>query len=93
MIGEFVVVRTYSAGVHFGTLAEIAGTCVKLTGARRVWRWRGANSLNELANAGAAEEYTRISEPVEAILLTESIEVIPCTKKGKANLSRSRWGN
>lgn len=93
MIGEFVVVRTYSAGVHVGTLAESNGTAVLLTDARRVWRWRGANSLHELSLHGAAQDHTRISEPVARILLTQAIEVIPCSPKAKANLSKSRWAS
>lgn len=93
MIGEFVLVRTFSAGVHCGVLAESSGTAVLLTDARRVWRWRGANSLHELSQHGAAKDYTRISEPVPRILLTQAVEVIPCTEKATKNLSVSRWGD
>ena len=93
MIGEFVIVRTFSAGVHVGTLAEANGTAVLLTDARRVWRWRGANSLHELALYGAAEDYTRISEPVPRILLTQAVEVIPCAPEARKNLEKSRWAN
>lgn len=93
MIGSFVLIRTKNAGVHCGTLAEFHGTCVRLKDARRVWRWRGANSLHELSLTGAAESFTRISEPVEDIYLTEAIEVIPCTEKSRKNLIRSRWGS
>lgn len=92
MIGEFVIVRTYSAGVHVGVLAECCGTAAKLTNARRVWRWRGARTLHELSLAGCDEEYSRISDLVPEILLTEAIEVIPCTATATVNLSRSRWG-
>lgn len=92
MLGKFVLVRTYSAGVHCGTLKEIHGTAALLTDCRRLWRWRGAKTLNEIALYGVDEEYSRISEPVETILLTEAIEVIPCTKKAQANLIRTRWG-
>ena len=91
MVGEFVLVRTHSAGVHCGVLAECSGTAVVLTDARRVWRWRGANTLHELSREGAAEDYTRISDPVARILLTQAIEVIPCGEKARENLSRSRW--
>lgn len=93
MIGEFVIVRTHSAGVHVGTLAEVNGTAVLLTDARRIWRWRGANSLHELSQDGAAEEYTRISKPVPRILLTQAVEVIPCSEKARKNLERSRWAS
>ena len=39
LIGKFVIVRTYSAGVHAGTLASQAGKEVTLTNARRIWLW------------------------------------------------------
>lgn len=91
-IGTFVVVRTYSAGVHCGTLAAQDGKRVTLTDARRIWRWRGANSLHELALHGADEAWTRISAPVAAIDFSEAIEVITCTEPARDNLSQSRWG-
>lgn len=92
MIGKFVIIRTYSAGVHCGTLIESSNTAVLLRDARRIYRWRGANTLNELSLRGAAKEYTRISEPVEEITLTQAIEIIPCTQLAQDNLSESRWG-
>lgn len=93
MIGEFVLIRTHSAGVHCGTLADCSGTVMVLIDARRVWRWKGANTLHELALHGADEDYTRISEPVPRIMLTQGVEVIPCSEKAKRNLCRSRWGS
>lgn len=91
MESTFVLVRTYSAGVHVGTLVSQSGKEVTLSDARRVWRWKGANSLSELSQKGADEGYTRISEPVPSIVLTEAIEVIPCSKEAQDNLSKSRW--
>ena len=91
MNGSFVLVRTYSAGVHCGTLVSLDGKVVVLKDARRVWRWRGANSLNELSQKGAAKDYTRISEAVPEIKLLEAIEVIPCSEEATADLSNSRW--
>lgn len=91
MIGQFVVVRTYSAGVHMGTLREFSGTCVVLTDARRLYQWYGAFTLNEVSQNGV-EEKSRISTPVPLICLTQAIEVIPCSAKAQENLSRSRNG-
>ena len=94
MIGRFVVVRTRNAGVHCGVLRQCpTGQCttVELTAARRIWRWRGANSLHELSLRGASKDWTRISEPVGEIFLPEVIEVIPCTPEAEANLRQSRW--
>lgn len=92
MIGEFCIVRTYSAGVHVGTVVECAGTAVLLHDARRIYRWSEAFTLNELSVNGGGED-SRISQPVPRILLTQAIEVIPCSQKAKANLSRSRNGS
>jgi hypothetical protein len=78
--GPLSIVRTFSAGVHVGEFVEQDGTVVKLKNARRIWRWQGANTLNEIALHGVnRSEYTRISEIVPEIVLTESIEIIPVT--------------
>jgi hypothetical protein len=90
LIGEFVLVRTYSAGVHMGTLAESAGTAVMLTDARRLWRWKGANTLHEVSLHGVGNG-SRISEPVPVILLTQATEILPCSAKAQNSLQRSRW--
>lgn len=90
MIGEFVIVRTYSAGVHVGTLKECNGTAVLLTDARMLWRWRGANTLREVSLRGVGPG-SRISEAVPLILLTQAIEVIPCSDSARKILEVSRW--
>ena len=90
-IGKFVIVRTHSAGVHTGTLVSYAGQEVRLQGARRIWRWRGANTLHELALHGADMPHTRISEPLDHATLLQAIEILPCTEDAAQNLQRSRW--
>ena len=85
------IIRTQSAGVHVGTVHSRNGIEVVLHDARRVWRWRGANTLHELSQHGADEEWTRISEPAPAILLTQAIEIITCSAAAAADLTRSRW--
>lgn len=81
MLGKFVIVRTYSAGVWFGELAEKAGKEVILKNARRMWRWWAAESisLSGVALYGIKENSSKIIAPVEAVWL-EAIEIIPCTK-------------
>ena len=77
-LGPLSIVRTLSAGVHVGRVVKIEGATVELADAVRIWRWRGANTLNEVAMKGVnTEQYTRISEPVPSILLIGAIEVIP----------------
>lgn len=83
---KFVVIRTYTAGVHYGFLKKKEGKEVTLTQARRLWYWVGAFSLNAVANSGVGEG-SKISEPVTEITLTEAIEVIICSKAAQKNLT------
>ena len=85
------LIRTYSAGVHAGTLVSHDGKTVVLKDAVRIWRWRGANTLHELALRGPAQDYSRISEAVPEITLTEAIEIIPVSPEAAAAFS-PRWG-
>lgn len=93
MVGQKVVVRTCNAGVHFGTLVSRSGTECQLADARRIWRWRGANTLHEVSLHGIDKVYSRISEAVPEIELTEVIEVIPASEVAAINLGESRWPN
>lgn len=87
---KYVVVRTYSAGVHVGELAERRGREVDLVNARRIWSWKGARTLHELATNGIAKG-SKVSVPVGEIALTEAIEVITCSPEARANLESASW--
>lgn len=75
------IIRTYSAGVHVGEVVEQHGKEVLLKNARRIWRWYGANTLNEIALHGVDRSQSRISEIVPGpIKITEAIETIPVSE-------------
>lgn len=78
--GTFVLVRTIGAGVHFGTLEEKDGQAIRLSNARRLWSWTGALSLSEVASKGITLNGSKISEPVEEIILDTAIEVLMVSK-------------
>ena len=85
--GKYVVVRTYSAGVHTGTLLARDGREVILRDARRIWYWDGAASISQLAKHGVAKpDNCKFSVPVKEILLTEAIEIIPCTEQAELSI-------
>jgi hypothetical protein len=86
-----VIVRTYSAGVHYGQLVKRTGKEVELKNARRIWSWQGANTLHEVSLHGVAAG-SKISERVPSITLTEAIEVIPCHADAVKALEDARWG-
>jgi hypothetical protein len=48
----FVIIRTHVAGCHAGYLKSDDNGTVELLNSRRLWRWRGANTLSELAMQG-----------------------------------------
>jgi len=85
-----VLVRTYSAGVHFGYLARRDGKEVDLVNSRRIWSWEGANTLSEIALRGLNIEGSRVAERV-TITLTEAVEIIDCTPEAVANLEAAVW--
>lgn len=87
MLGKKVIIRTFSAGVHYGELVEKDGKEVILKNARRLWYWKTTNkgiSLSEVANEGLAKD-SKVCAAVDAIWL-EAVEIIPCTKESIKNI-------
>jgi len=77
---EYVICRTYSAGVHAGFLKSRTGKEAELLNARRIYSWQGAATLSQLAMEGSSKpESCKFPCEVNKIILTEVIEVIPCT--------------
>lgn len=81
-IGKHCVVRTYSAGVHLGTVKSVEGSQVILEDVRRLWKWEGAFTLNEVANNGVAKT-SRIAAEIPTINLSDMIELIPTSEKAR----------
>ena len=87
MLGKKVIIRTYSAGVHYGTLYSREGKEAVLTDSIRIWYWSGANSLSQLAVDGTKEPVNcKFTISVPEILVTEVIEIIPCSEKAIASI-------
>ena len=82
MLGKKVIIRTDSAGVWFGELAEKSGNEVILKNARRMYRWKTLSgmSLSEISNNGIDIRLSRICEPVNLVWL-EAIEILPCSSE------------
>lgn len=87
-----VIVRTYSAGVHFGYLRRRDGKEVELERSRRIWRWYGANSCSGLATNGLDVKKSSVADPVD-IVLTEAIEIIDCSTDAVTSIEAATWQN
>ena len=84
---DYVIVRTYSAGVHAGYLKSRNGKEVVLKNARRIWYWDGAATLSQLSVDGTSKpEKCKFPCAVPEIILTEAIEIIPCTERAKKSI-------
>jgi hypothetical protein len=79
----YVIVRTYSAGVFAGYLDKRVGEEAKILQARRLWYWKGAASLSQLAVDGVkCPAECKFSKPVDTEV-TEVIEVLQVSKKAQ----------
>lgn len=86
LIGQRVLVRTYSAGVHIGTLVTTDGMEAHLKDALRLWQWRGGGlSLSAVATNGIRDG--RLNRTPE-IVLTNCIEFIPVTTEAEASFGK-----
>lgn len=92
-MNDYVIVRTYSAGVFAGYLKSKEGKEVILKDARRIWYWSGAASLSQLAMEGTKDpENCKFPCKVDEVILTEVIEILSVTDKAKLSIeSVSVW--
>ncbi|MBR3286943.1 MAG: hypothetical protein IKI72_03890 [Bacteroidales bacterium] len=84
IIGHKVLVRSVEAGVYFGTLEAVDGKAVRLTDARNIWHWTGANCLADIAENGVTGD--KISRTVSSIVLTGACQVLPLSDAAIDNL-------
>jgi hypothetical protein len=87
-IGNYVIVRTHSAGVFAGYLDSRNGQEVIVSKARRLYYWSGASSLSQLAMEGVKHpDKCKFPCPVDSITLTQAIEIIPTTEAARLNIA------
>lgn len=87
LLGNCVLVRTYSAGVHIGTLKEKDGQTVLLTNTKRIWYWDGACSLSQLSSEGSKNiNNCKISVEVPNNLIEQVIEIMSVNDEVKKQI-------
>jgi hypothetical protein len=87
VVGKHCIVRTYSAGVFAGIVAEKKGMEVRVTDARRLWYWAGAASLSQLATTGTTNPaQCQFPVAVPEVILTQAIEIIPTTEAARQSI-------
>lgn len=84
---KYVIVRTYSAGVFAGNLQSQNGKEVVLSNARRLWYWKGAASLSQLAMEGVKlPKECKFPCEVNRVELTEAIEILDVTPEAEKSI-------
>lgn len=80
------IVRTRSAGVFAGYVKSLEGQTVEMVEARRIWYWKGANSLSQLAMDGTnTPSECKFPEAV-TVTLFEVIEILTVTDKAQKSI-------
>lgn len=86
-LNQYVIVRTYSAGVFAGTLVKKEGAEVEMHNARRLWYWDGAASLSQLAEEGVKKpENCKFPQEVEQVVLLGVVEILKVSEAAKKSI-------
>jgi hypothetical protein len=88
-IGQKALIRTYAAGVWFGTITQKSGNEIILYNARRLWYWKAKQSISLSAVAKyGIDASSRIAPIVDNVWL-QPIEIIDCTLKSIKSIEES----
>jgi len=84
---EYAIVRTFSAGVFAGEIQSRNGQEVVMRNARRLWYWKGAASLSQLAMEGVkCPLECKFPCEVDEVTLLQVIEILKVTDAAKENI-------
>lgn len=91
LIGKRVIIRSYGAGVFYGTLNEVERCedkyTVELLDCRRLWYWDGACSLSQLAVDGTKKsDNCKFTVFEKSIVVTSVIEIHRATEEAVKSL-------
>lgn len=74
------IVRCDRAGVFYANITKREGPEAELANARRIFSWRGAATLSQLANEGCSPQ-SQLTVTVESMTVLGVIEVTPCSEE------------
>lgn len=87
MDNKYYVVRGDRSGVFAGNIKERNGREVLMTDVRRLWYWKGACSISQIALDGVASpEECKFTVTLDEITILDAIEIIPCTDKAEKSI-------
>ena len=86
---DYMIIRTYSAGVFAGYVQSRNGQEVVIRRARRLWYWNGACSLSQLAMEGVKKpKDCKFAMEVDTITVTQAVELLNATEQARKNIAK-----
>lgn len=90
ILNKKCIVRSYDAGVYYGTVTAVDGETVKVENVRNIWYWEGAKCLSDVAAKGITDG--KVSRVVSSMVLNRCCQIIPCEGAAIKNLDNiSVW--
>lgn len=89
-VGQYVICRCYSAGVHAGVLVSQTGDQAVLSQSRRLWSWKAKQGVALSGLAVHGLESGKIDTLLPTIALTGVIETIPCSAEAQASINAAK---
>jgi hypothetical protein len=83
------IIRCDRAGVFFAGIAERRGDEVDLVDARKIYYWRGAAAVEQIAMDGVSDQ-SQLTVKVPSMTVTQAIQIIPCSEKATKVLEAIR---
>ena len=84
----YCIVRGRDSGVFAGYIYSREGTECVIKHARRIWYWKGAASLSQLAQSGTSKpDECKFPGEVDSILVTDATEILDVTEKAKQSIA------
>jgi len=88
---QYVIVRSRDAGCHAGYLKKDNDTSVELVNSRRLWFWKGALTLSELAMNGVTNaDECKFAQVLPEIKIANYCELIPASDDGRKSIEGVR---
>lgn len=87
MVGKYVILRCYGAGVHAGVLVSQCGDHAVLRNSRRLWSWMANDGIALSGVAVHGIKSGKIDTLLPEIALTGVIETIPCSTRAEASIN------
>jgi hypothetical protein len=90
MVGKYVILRCYSAGVHAGVLVAQTGDRAVLRDSRRLWSWTANDGIALSGLAVHGLKSGKIDTMLPEIALTGVIETIPCSARAEESINERK---